>query len=92
MKYVVVALMGLLCLTLSAHAITPEKGLEIAGRGCCSWHQGVCGCSGGRALCCDGSASPSCGCYYPSSTTKQTACLLDSLKDKNLLINTKETK
>ena len=31
-------------------------------RGCCSHHQGVCGCQGGRALCCDGQLSPSCGC------------------------------
>ena len=31
-------------------------------RGCCSWHKGVCGCSGGRAVCCDGTLSPSCGC------------------------------
>jgi hypothetical protein len=31
-------------------------------RGCCSWHGGVCGCSDGRALCCDGTLSPSCGC------------------------------
>ena len=31
-------------------------------RGCCSWHGGVCGCSGGRAVCCDGTYSPSCGC------------------------------
>jgi hypothetical protein len=31
-------------------------------RGCCSWHQGVCGCQSGRALCCDGTLSPSCGC------------------------------
>lgn len=31
-------------------------------RGCCSHHGGVCGCSNGRALCCDGSLSPSCGC------------------------------
>ena len=31
--------------------------------GCCSHHGGVCGCSAGRALCCDGSLSPSCGCY-----------------------------
>jgi hypothetical protein len=31
-------------------------------RGCCSWHGGVCGCSGGRALCCDDTLSPSCGC------------------------------
>ena len=30
--------------------------------GCCSWHGGVCGCSAGRAQCCDGSLSPSCGC------------------------------
>lgn len=31
-------------------------------RGCCSHHNGVCGCSGGRAQCCDGTLSPSCGC------------------------------
>ena len=37
--------------------------LAMAGRGCCSHHGGVCGCSGGRALCCDGTLSPSCGCY-----------------------------
>lgn len=30
--------------------------------GCCSWHGGVCGCRNGRALCCDGKLSPSCGC------------------------------
>lgn len=31
-------------------------------RGCCSHHGGVCGCQGGRALCCDGTLSPSCSC------------------------------
>lgn len=31
-------------------------------QGCCSHHGGVCGCGGGRAVCCDGSYSPSCGC------------------------------
>jgi hypothetical protein len=31
-------------------------------RGCCSHHGGVCGCSSGRALCCDGTLSPTCGC------------------------------
>lgn len=31
-------------------------------RGCCSHHGGVCGCSNGRALCCDTTLSPSCGC------------------------------
>lgn len=35
---------------------------ELERRGCCSWHGGVCGCSEGRALCCDGTLSPSCGC------------------------------
>ena len=35
---------------------------EIAQRGCCSWHRGVCGCSGTHIVCCDGSFSPSCGC------------------------------
>ncbi len=34
----------------------------LARRGCCSWHKGVCGCSGGRIICCDGTLSPSCGC------------------------------
>jgi len=32
-------------------------------QGCCSWHQGVCGCSdSGRKVCCDGTLSPSCRC------------------------------
>lgn len=30
--------------------------------GCCSHHGGVCGCVNGRAMCCDGVLSPSCGC------------------------------
>jgi len=36
---------------------------SYAKSGCCSWHDGVCGCSGGRQLCCDGTLSPSCTCY-----------------------------
>lgn len=35
---------------------------QIARSGCCSHHQGVCGCSGGRNVCCDGTFSPSCTC------------------------------
>jgi len=35
---------------------------EAERRGCCSHRQGVCGCSSGRAICCDGTPSPSCGC------------------------------
>ena len=30
--------------------------------GCCSRHGGVCGCDKGRAVCCDTTKSPSCGC------------------------------
>lgn len=33
-----------------------------AQQGCCSHHDGVCGCQSGRASCCDGTLSPSCGC------------------------------
>jgi len=35
---------------------------QSAQRGCCSWHQGVCGCQFGRVVCCDGSYSPTCLC------------------------------
>lgn len=41
-------------------SVAPEAMPER--RGCCSWHGGVCGCSNGRAKCCDGTLSPSCGC------------------------------
>ncbi len=34
----------------------------IANSGCCSHHKGVCGCSDGRAVCCDNTLSPTCGC------------------------------
>ena len=43
-------------------AIVKKISPEQERRGCCSWHGGVCGCKGGRALCCDGTLSPSCGC------------------------------
>jgi hypothetical protein len=37
---------------------------QIVRRGCYSWHGGVCGCdrNQGRAICCDNTLSPSCGC------------------------------
>jgi hypothetical protein len=35
---------------------------EADKRGCCSHHKGVCGCEEGRAVCCDGALSPTCGC------------------------------
>ena len=38
----------------------------FAGRGCCSSHGGVCGCTKyGKQACCDGTASPSCTCTPP---------------------------
>jgi len=49
--------------------ISNKNPLEVKQRGCCSWHGGVDGCSGGRVVCSDGSLSPSCTCYsdiYPS--------------------------
>jgi hypothetical protein len=41
--------------------LTKREAVER--KGCCSHHGGVCGCSSdGRAVCCDGAPSPSCGC------------------------------
>jgi hypothetical protein len=55
--------------SLLAHATTgamanprPEPNPTPERPGCCSHHQGVCGCVNNRAKCCDGSLSPSCGC------------------------------
>ncbi len=52
------ALLSFVMLPTSSAA--PSEG--DGGQGCCSHHQGVCGCSAGRAQCCDGSISPTCGC------------------------------
>jgi len=38
--------------------------LLLAKRGCCSWHGGVCGCQGGRVVCCDRTFSPTCTCNH----------------------------
>ncbi|MDO9233055.1 MAG: hypothetical protein Q7U15_06080 [Methylotenera sp.] len=48
------------CVQLKSEGTTQE---QLARRGCCSHHGGVCGCNGDRAKCCDGSLSPSCGCH-----------------------------
>ena len=50
-------------LALCAFVNNADKESQYAGRGCCSHHGGVCGCSYGRAVCCDGSYSPSCQCF-----------------------------
>jgi len=38
--------------------------IELARRGCCSHHKGVCGCDEktDRIICCDGTLSPTCKC------------------------------
>ncbi|ACH39023.1 hypothetical protein Gbem_2010 [Citrifermentans bemidjiense Bem] len=51
------------------NATSAEKD-EIGRRGCCSWHGGVCGCSGGSVVCCDGSYSPSCTCHHDDQPTQ----------------------
>lgn len=38
------------------------ENVVVKHQGCCSHHSGVCGCDNGRAACCDGTDSPSCGC------------------------------
>jgi hypothetical protein len=60
----------LLSFSLSAEEIKCEQSIflndksqEFVQRGCCSHHGGVCGCSGGRQACCDGTLSPSCLCH-----------------------------
>ncbi len=50
-----------MCDQLAAAGLSSE---EMAKRGCCSHHGGVCGCNQatGMQRCCDGSDSPSCVC------------------------------
>lgn len=54
--------------TPQSFASTCEPIWQMAGnverRGCCSHHNGVCGCNSltGMQRCCDGTDSPSCKC------------------------------
>lgn len=44
-------------------ATDASRPLLLAQQGCCSSHNGVCGCSSaGRTQCCDGTQSPTCTC------------------------------
>lgn len=50
---------------LNTAGLCPPAGTHVAEveqRGCCSYNGGVCGCSGGRTMCCNGRLSPSCRC------------------------------
>lgn len=57
------------------HTACADTGLtllqkdELGQRGCCSWHGGVCGCSGGSVVCCDNTYSPTCSCKTDDKPT-----------------------
>lgn len=76
MKKLLIVFLLLICSAGAGFAIA---NTVMQRGGCCSHHGGVCGCSNGLAVCCDGSYSPSCGCnqcaYYcyfcPSYTRLQ---------------------
>jgi hypothetical protein len=77
MKNLLLALFLLFSLGSIAEEISCDQLLsqnaskeELAQQGCCSHHGGVCGCSGGRAACCDGALSPSCGCHADDTVQK----------------------
>lgn len=61
-----------LVLALSFFGVQKFNNLEIAQRGCCSHHSGVCGCRGGVVRCCDGTPSPTCRCRADEG--KELAC------------------
>lgn len=48
---------AIVCLILTLSVVAAH-----AGRGCCSTHGGVAGCSGEKLRCGDGSLSPTCSC------------------------------
>jgi hypothetical protein len=65
MRTIIGAALGVIVvLMLASPAADAASGTGpvLEGRGCCSHHHGVCGCVGGRAQCCDGAMSPTCGC------------------------------
>lgn len=52
---------------LKLEIVTSNAEQKMARSGCRSWHGGVCGCIGGRVVCCDGTFSPSCTCHHDSN-------------------------
>lgn len=85
MKKILLLLLFLFSLNCNAEEKTCEpyyaEGLtseETAQRGCCSRHGGVCKCSGGRVVCCDGKLSPSCTCNKDESMIYRAENLIES--------------
>jgi hypothetical protein len=59
-RKLIAMLIGSMCL----YVAVPSGAVPLppSHSGCCSHHQGVCGCSAGHTQCCDGEQSPSCTC------------------------------
>jgi endonuclease YncB( thermonuclease family) len=57
---------------IACELLADASPIQPQARGCCSSHGGVCGCSGGRSLCCDGTLSPSCTCTSTTYTLSVT--------------------
>ena len=58
----VVSIVFGLAIAGTAMYFNAEAVPTVEKRGCCSWHDGVCGCKDNRVVCCDGTLSPSCTC------------------------------
>jgi hypothetical protein len=60
---IIATVLLLACLSIFAIRQAYSDGRTVENkRGCCSHHDGVCGCKNGRQVCCDGTLSPSCTC------------------------------
>jgi hypothetical protein len=57
-------LMSLALMTVASASPAPLPCNQNDRRGCCSHHDGVCGCNRSTNMlrCCDGTQSPSCDC------------------------------
>ena len=55
---------GLVVVALTSNVMASPDCNIFNRQGCCSWHNGVCGCNSlyNRLKCCDGTLSPSCEC------------------------------
>ncbi len=60
--YAAIGLLGAMLFIGGSNSCSEDLSMIPERRGCCSHHGGVCGCEKGRALCCDGQLSPTCGC------------------------------
>lgn len=60
MRTILVMALLALCLVSSGGGLSTVVAAD--GQGCCSSHNGECGCESGYVLCCDSTLSKSCRC------------------------------